>query len=217
MRLLLPVLAVLAVLAGGCSDLSRNPFRRMPVAPPGSVAWHTTPRAIEALRVAVLPFALAEKVGKGASELSPAFASSLRALGVHETVLVGPERALGLALPDLHEGRVPVDSLLAVRDATGCDAVVVGRVEHFDGFHPVSLGASLHLISCHDGAVLWSAQLQLDTRREDVQRDIEGWWKRNAGEQASAVNGWKSVLSTPRDFCRYAADRLAWTIGNQPE
>ena len=64
--------------------------------------------------------------------------------------------------------------------------------------------------------MLWSAQLQLDTRREDVQRDIEGWWKRNAGQQASAVNGWKSVLSTPRDFCRYAADRLAWTIGNQP-
>ena len=210
------LLIVLAVLLVGCAELSRNPFRRMPVAPPGSVAWHTTPRAIEALRVAVLPFALAEKVGKGASELSPSFAGSLRALGIHETVLVGPERAILLTLPDLHAGKVPVDTLLAVRDATGCDAVVIGRVEQFDGFHPVSLGASLHLISCHDGSVLWSAQMQLDTRRDDVQRDIEGWWKRNSGEQASAVNGWKSVLSTPRDFCRYAADRLAWTIGNDP-
>ncbi len=213
MRLLL---LALVFFAAGCADLSRNPFRRMPVAPPGSVAWHTSPRAAEAMRVAVLPFALAEKVGKGASDLSPAFAGSLRALGIHETVLVGPERAASLALPDLHEGAVPVDTLLAVRDATGCDAVVIGRIEHFDGFHPVSLGASLHLISCQDGSVLWSAQLQLDTRREDVQRDIEGWWKRNAGEQAAAINGWKSVLSTPRDFCRYAADRLAWTIGNNP-
>ncbi len=212
------LLLIAAVLLVGCSDLARNPFRRMPAAPPGSVAWHTTPRAIEPLRVAVLPFALAEKVGKGAAELSPSFADSLRALGIHETVLVGPEQAAGLQqqTPDLHEGRVSIDALLAVRDATGCDAVAIGRVEQFDGFHPVSLGASVHLISCRDGAVLWSAQIQLDTRRQDVQRDIESWWKRSAGAQAAAINGWKSVLSTPRDFCRYAADRLAWTIGNDP-
>lgn len=211
------ILLALLLLAAGCADAARNPFRRMPVAPPGSVAWHTTPRAIEPARVAVLPFALADRVGKGAAELSPAFAASLRAVGVHETTLVTAERAQALAVPDLHAGRVPVDSLLAVRDATGCDAVVIGRVEQFDGFHPVSLGASLHLVSCHDGAVLWSAQIQLDTRREDVQRDIEAWWRRHSGSQAAAVNGWKSVLSTPRDFCRYAADRLAWTLGNLPE
>lgn len=210
------LLIALAVLASGCADISRNPFRRLPAAPPGSIAWHTTPRAVEALRIAILPFALAEKIGKGASELSPAFAGSLRALGIHEVVLVGAEQAALLNPPDLHEGKVPVDALLAVRDATGCDAVVIGRVEHFDGFHPVSLGASVHLVSCHDGAVLWSAQIQIDTRRDDIQRDIEGWWKRNAGEAAAAVNGWKSVLSTPRDLCRYAADRLAWTIGNMP-
>ena len=211
------VLCALALLVCGCADTSRNPFRRMPVAPPGAVAWHTTPRAIEPQRVAVLPFALAERVGKGATDLAPSFANSLRALGIHETVIVGPERAALLSIPDLHEGKLPVDALLAVRDATGCDAVVIGRVEQFDGFHPVSLGASVHLVSCQDGAVLWSAQLQLDGRRQDVQLDIESWWKRNAGEQATAVNGWKSVLSTPRDFCRYAADRLAWTIGVLPE
>lgn len=211
-----PVLLILALClaAAGCSDLSRNPFRRLPAAPPGSVSWHTTPRASEPLRVAVLPFTLADRVGKGAAELSPAFAGSLRALGVHETVGVSPERASQLHLPDLHAGAVTVDTLLAVRDATGCDAVVIGRIEQFDGFHPVSIGASVHMVSCHDGAVLWSAQIQLDTRREDVQRDIEGWWKRGAGEQAAAVNGWKSVLSTPRDFCRYAADRLAWTLSS---
>ncbi len=210
-------LCALALLVCACADTSRNPFRRMPVAPPGSVAWHTTPRAIEPQRVAVLPFALAEKVGKGAAELAPSFTNSLRALGIHETVIVGPERAAQLAIPDLHAGKLPVDALLAVRDATGCDAVVIGRVEQFDGFHPVSLGASVHLVSCQDGAVLWSAQLQLDGRRQDVQIDIESWWKRNAGQQATAVNGWKSVLSTPRDFCRYAGDRLAWTIGVLPE
>jgi hypothetical protein len=212
-----PLLVLCLVLfAAGCADSVRNPFRRLPPAPPGSVAWHTTPRAIEALRVAVLPFAMADGVGKGAAELAPALTASLRALGVHEVVAVTPAIAAGLHLPDLKTGAVPVEVLLAVRDATGCDAVVVGRVEHFDGFHPVSLGAAAHLVSCHDGAVLWSAQLQLDGGREAAQRDIEGWWKRNAGDAAQAVNGWRSVLSTPRDFCRYAADRLAWTIGNDP-
>lgn len=213
---ILPV-ALVALLAAGCADIARNPFRSFPAAPPGAVVWHTTPRAAEAQRVAVLPFALAERVGKGAAELAPAAAASLRSLGLHEVTLVGPEQAARLNLPDLHANQVPVDSLLAVRDATGCDAVLVGRVEQFDGFHPVSLGATVHLVSCHDGAVLWSAQLQLDGRREDVQRDIEGWWKRSAGAQAVAVNGWRAVLASPREFCRYAADRLAWTLGNMPK
>lgn len=212
---LLALLGIVLVALAGCDV--RSPFRRMPVAPPGTVSWQTTPRAIEPMRVAVLPFAVADGLGKSASDFAPAMADSLRALGRHEVVLVRPEQAARLQLPDLRTGSVPVDALLAVRDATNCDAVLLGRIEAFDGFHPVSLGVAAHLVSCQDGAVLWSAQAQLDGKREDVQRDIEGWWKRTTGDQAVAVNGWKSVLASPREFCRYAADRLAWTIEREPE
>jgi hypothetical protein len=216
MRRTLLILAAIALAVGGCSDLRRNPFRSFPEAPPKAVSWHTTPRAIEPMRVAVLPFALAERVGKGAAECGPSLAASLRELGIHEIVLVGPEQAAHLALPDLKTGGVSVDSLLAVRDATGCDAVVMGRVEQFDGFHPVAIGLTVHLVSCADGAVLWSAQAHLDGRSEDVQLDVEGWWQRVRGDNAAAVNGWKSVLASPREFSRYLSDRLAWTLGNEP-
>lgn len=201
-----------ALVLAGCEGGLRSPFRRFPAAPPGAIAWRTSLHAAEPQRVAVLPFALAEGVGRGAAELGPALAASLRALALHEVVLASAPPAGA----DLHAGSLAVDTLAAVREATGCDAVVVGRIEHFDGYHPVSLGAAVHLVSCADGAVLWSAQLQLDGRREEVQRDIEGWWRRGAGEAGAAVDGWRSVLSTPRDFCRYAADRLAWTVANQP-
>jgi len=209
------LLALALALCAGCN--LRSPFRRMPVAPPGTVSWQTTPRAVEPLRVAVLPATLAERIGKSAAELAPALADSLRALGRHEVVLVGPEQASRLILPDLHAGSLSVDALLAVRDATGCDAVVLSRVEQYDPFHPVSLGVSAHLVSCHDGAILWSAQAQLDGRREDVQLDVEAWWERTRGSQGAALTGWKSVLSSPREFCRYAADRLVWTVATQPE
>ncbi|MCS6970962.1 MAG: hypothetical protein RMM29_00930 [Planctomycetota bacterium] len=205
------VLALGALLLAGCSWL---PWRSLGEPPP-SVTWHADPAAGEPLRVVVLPFALAEGVGKGAAELSPAFAASLRALGRHEVIRVPPSTAL--PVPDLGQGSVPIDVLLAVRDATGCDAVVIGRVEHFDSFPPVSLGAALHLVSCHDGAVLWSAQAQLEGRREDVQADIRAWWSASEGERGAPINGWRSVLSTPRDFCRYAADRLAWTVVHPPK
>lgn len=211
-RLAIVLAALLAV--AGC-DI-RSPFRHMPVAPPGTVSWQTTPRAVEPLRVAVLPTILAERIGKGAAEIAPALADSLRELGRHEVVILGPEQAGKLVLPDLRTGIVPVEALLSVRDASGCDAVLISRVESFDGFHPVSIGVAAHLISCHDGAILWSAQAQLDGRRDEVQRDIEGWWERNRGGQAAALTGWKSVLSSPREFCRYAADRLVWTIAQEP-
>lgn len=208
-------LLALALFVAGCDF--RSPFRRMPVAPPGTVSWQTTPRAVEPLRVAVLPTILAERIGKSAAELAPSIADSLRELGRHEVILVGPEQAAHLTLPDLRTGSLSVDTLLAVRDATGCDAVVISRVEQFDPFHPVSIGVSAHLVSCHDGAILWNAQAQLDGRREDVQLDIEAWWARTRGGQGAALTGWKSVLSSPREFCRYAADRLAWTVATEPE
>lgn len=213
-RTLLAAAAIILVLAG-CDG--RGPFRRMPVAPPGTVAWQTTPRAGEPMRVAVLPFALADGLGKSAGDLAPALADSLRALGRHEVVLVGAEQAAALRLPDLHAGAVPVDALLAVRDATGCDAVVLGRVESFDGFHPIAIGVAAHMVSCQDGAVLWSAQAQLDGKRDEVQTDVEAWWTRTSGDAATAVNGWRSVLTSPREFCRYAADRLAWTVITEPK
>lgn len=211
----LPLLILALLVCAGCN--LRSPFRHMPVAPPGTVSWQTTPRAVEPLRVAILPAALAERIGKSAAEIGPALADSLRELGRHEVVLVGPEQASHLVLPDLRAGNLAVDALLAVRDATGCDAVLISRVEQFDPFHPVSIGVSAHLVSCHDGAILWSAQAQLDGRREDVQLDIEAWWERIRGTQGLALTGWKSVLSSPREFCRYAADRLAWTVTTLPE
>jgi nucleotide-binding universal stress UspA family protein len=199
-----------ALLAAGCDV--RTPFRRFPKEPPGSVSWHVTPRAREPQRVAVLPFATAERVGRSAAEVAPAVAASMRELGLHEVVLVGPDQMARLPTPTLATGALPVDTLLAYRDATGCDAVLIGRIEQFDGFHPLSLGLTAHLVSCQDGAVLWSANAHLDGKRDDVQRDIEGWWTRTRGDEAAALGGWRSVLASPREFARYAADRLAWSV-----
>ncbi|MEK7412511.1 MAG: hypothetical protein AAB263_04230 [Planctomycetota bacterium] len=169
------------------------------------------------MRIAIVPFTLAERVGKGAVELAPSLAASLRELGLHQVVLVGPEVAAKLITADLHANSVSVESLHSVRDATNCDAVIVGRVEQFDGYHPISLAVTVHLVSCQDGAVLWTAQADLDGHRDDIQRDIEGWWSRNRGEATAALNTWRSTLESPREFCKYATDRLAWTIGQLPE
>lgn len=207
MRRVLPAILALAALAG-CAAW------RAPGEPPAAITWQAQPEAAAPLRVVVLPLALAEGVGRGAAELSPAFAASLRALGQHEVLRLPP--AAAVEAPDLAAGSIPAALLLAIRDATGADAVVVGRVEHFDSVPLMSLGAVLHLVSCHDGAVLWTAQAQLDARRDDVQDDIRRWWAAHEGERGAPINGWRSVLATPRDFCRYAADRLAWTVLHPP-
>jgi hypothetical protein len=202
------LLAAAALLLGGC----QSPFRSLPDLPPQCISWHTTPRAAEPLRVAVLPFSAAERVGRSAGELAPAIAAALRELGRHEVVLVGPLEAIKLTPPTLATGTVAVDDLLRIRDATGADAVLVGRIEQFDGFHPVAIGLTAHLISCHDGVVLWTATAHLDGAREEIQRDIEGWYEHQRGEQTAGIGGWKETLASPRLFVRYASDRLVGTI-----
>ncbi len=184
--------------------------------PPHSISHQTTKRASEPARVAVLPFWTGDKVGRSANVVGETFAASLRELAHHEVILVSNERRRAI-LPGgddvLAVGSMKADDLIQLREALHVDAVVLGRIEQFESFDPVSLGLSVHLVSCLDGEVLWSATAHLDSARDEVQQDLKYWYGDLNGRGNASIGGWKMALSSPALFSRYACDRLVETLG----
>lgn len=185
---------------------------------PASISYRTSLRAVEPMRIAILPLVPVDGVGHSVHVLDDALAASLRTLGLHEVVLVPSERARQL-LPATAalQSTVSTADLLRLRDGLQIDAVLLGRVDQFQGFDPVAVGVTVHLVSVDDGAVLWSATAHLDAGRTDVQTDLRWWHEHANGDGNPTIGGWQLGLSSPTIFCRYVADRLVETINHKAD
>jgi hypothetical protein len=203
------LLALMAVALTACDWQ----FWRSKPGPHELLSSHTTPQASTVHRVAVLPFYLGQDVGRSAAAMNESMPAALRELGLHEVISVGLAQR-DLLLPDdpLMANHLTTDQLLKLRDALHCDAVLIGRIEQFDSFDPISIGVSAHLVSCLDGTVPWSAIGHFDGHRQDVQDEIADWYGRAIGSENASISGWRSVLQSPRLFTRYVAERLVLSI-----
>jgi hypothetical protein len=184
---------------------------------PQSISWQTTPAANDPLRIAVLPLVAVAGVGRTANTIDESLLAALRILGKHEVVPVANDRAREL-LPAsaMENSEVSGADLLRLRDALHVDAVVVGRIDQFQSYDPVSLGLTVHLVSVNDGTVLWSATAHLDSGRSDVQNDVRYWYENANGTGNISLTGWRLALSSPTLFSRYVADRLVETLVVKP-
>jgi len=203
-------LAALALCTTGCnrrSDAAKHP-----------VSWQREVGLSAVRRVVVLPAAFEEEAGRSAESLDATIATALRDRN-QQVVL----RATGTDLPaDLAAGvrsdRIEVDSILALRDRFRADAILIAHCHRFRGYDPVALSLTLHLISCHDGSVLWSASGDFDGARATVQADLASWYRHRQADSGNSVQTWRLALQSPSLFSRYAADRLFRTMeGAVPE
>jgi hypothetical protein len=181
--------------------------------PNGPFSFYTSPQAIEFRRVAVLPFRAGDKVGRSAAVVTQSMAAALRELGYHEVVTISGDAGENLLGRDvLYQNDIAADELLRIRDQLHVDAVMLGRVEQYDSFDPISIGLSVHLVSCLDGSVAWSATGNFDGRRLDVQHDVRRWHNATLTGEHESIGGWKNILQSPGLYSRYVCDRLVATL-----
>lgn len=173
----------------------------------------TTHQAAEIGRVAVLPLFLADGVGRAAAIMGDSMAAGLRELGLHEVVLVTVEQRDRLLSHDVvMANRMRAEDLLKLSDALHVDAILVGRVEQFDSYDPISMGLACSMLSCRDGEILWSATGHFDGHRQDIQNEVKAWYEHTLSPSANPLSGWKVVLESPQQFTRYVADRMVQSI-----
>ena len=212
MRPLLHCCVLLGALAllGAC--------RERPQGPPPGISSLVAPGAHAPLRIALVPFYAADGIARSAAGIDQALQSALREHGRHLLVAI-PTAVRDELMPDdpLAASHLSSADLIAVRRRTGCDAALIGRIEQYQPYDPIRLGLTLYLVSCHDATVLWSATALLDGSRNDVQADIERWWRHAGGDATDGVNTWRQTLQSPSQFQRYAAWRLVQTLTPPPD
>lgn len=200
---LLP-LVLLMFASSGCDR------RRDPVHHPFS--WQRQPAAAEVTRIVVLPIDRAGVSGRSAQGVDAAIAASLRDLARHVVIEVDTTTLPPGLRGAVEADQVAAEDLLALRDRYHADAVLIGRLHQFQGYDPVAVGLTLHLVSCHDGSALWSATGHFDGARGSVQDDVQAWYRQRMADRGNTVQTWRTVLHTPSIFARYVADRMLGTL-----
>jgi hypothetical protein len=211
-----PLPALIALLAAGCLAGCMG-YHRADAKPLARFSSQSSAKVGDVRRIAILPLSLGHDVGRSAQAIDRALAASLRELDRFEVVAVPvDQRDELLARDPVLANGISSAELLRLRDALQVDAVLVGRVDQYQGYDPIALGLTAHLVSCVDGSVLWSATGNFDGSRGDIQADIERWHHGAIGEATASIAGWRATLASPSLFCRYVGDRLARTVPYQP-
>lgn len=180
---------------------------------PTEYPFHTLPMATEPRRVVVVPFYLGDEVGKEAAIMDEAMATALRELGEYEVASIDrKQRDLLFGNPHSKLRNLNTENLRLFRTRYRADALLIGRIDHYDSYDPIAIGVEAHLISCHDGLTLWSAVAHFDSARRDIQEDLEFWYQDVIGTGQNRIGGWQLALQSPRLFARYTSDRLAASI-----
>jgi len=175
-------------------------------------SWQRLPAVNDVRRIVIIPIDRSGANGRSSQGLDTALADSLRDIAQHVVIEADPKDLPSSLTGAVLSDRIRADDLLALRDHYHADAVMIGRLHHFNGYDPISAGLTLHLVSCMDGSVLWSASGSFDGSRDTVQKDIAAWYRRRQADRGNTVQTWQTVLHTPSLFSRYIGDRLFVTL-----
>ena len=101
--------------------------------------------------------------------------------------------------------------LAAMRQGLRCDAVLFGRVSHFQPFPRMQLGLYLKLIDLKDGKLVWGVDDVWDTTDQSTERRIRKYFYREVRDGYDPL-GHELVLKSPRAFERFIAYEVAETL-----
>ena len=113
-------------------------------------------------------------------------------------------------------GGMALDDLSRMRQALRCDAVLLGRVSHFQPFPRMQLGLVLKLMDLRDGKLLWGVEHVWDTTDRQVENRIRAYFRRYVRSGYEPMDH-ELVLKSPRAFERYIAHEVSRTLPSRPD
>jgi len=138
--------------------------------------------------------------------------------------LIAQTIAAGLApyydvvmLEPKHEGIVEpgqellVDTLLAAREQTNADALLVAGIIDYRRIEPPSVTMSLRLYSTTTGELLAAVSGTLDAANPRTERLVKKYYEQ-LQEADRSLYGWRTVLIAERRYAQFVAGRFLATI-----
>lgn len=163
-------------------------------------------------RVAVLPVAADRhslELQTAGETLAPWVAEELQRSGRFEVVLVTPERLSALTgLRELAmEREIPTNSLVRLREAFACEAVLFSRVTQYRPYPPPSVGWRMKLVDCTTQAAIWAVDEVLDSGETAVQNAARRY-ETGRSPASPALVDTRAILGSPERFTRFTLSTL---------
>jgi len=146
-----------------------------------------------------------------ARDTTQALASAIQARQLFHVDVVRRTDPLCRDLPIEGVEALTLPELAAIRDALGCDAVLFGRVSHFQPFPRMQIGLYLKLIHLRDGKLVWGVDHVWDTTDRTTELRIEEYF-RHVVRSGYDPLGPELVFKSPRAFQRFVAWEVAGTL-----
>ncbi len=163
-------------------------------------------------RVAVLPVAADRhslELQTAGETLAPLVAEELQRSGRFEVVLVTPERLSALTgLRELvMEREIPTNSLVRLKEAFACEAVLFSRVTQYRPYPPPSVGWRMKLVDCTSQAAIWAVDEVLDSGETAVQNAARRYETGRSPASPTLVDS-RAILGTPERYARFTLNVL---------
>ena len=163
-------------------------------------------------RVAVLPVAADRhslELQTAGETVAPWVAEELQRSGRFEVVLVTPERLSALTgLRELAmEREIPTNSLVRLKEAFACEAVLFSRVTQYRPYPPPSIGWRMKLVDCTTQAAIWAADEVLDSGEIAVQNAARRY-ETGRSPAAPALADTRAILGSPERYARFTLSIL---------
>ena len=106
--------------------------------------------------------------------------------------------------------------LARLRQAFGCDAILVGAVNQFHPYPQMRMGIYLRLIDLRDGSVLWAVDHIWDATDQETQERMECYFSKERGEGYDPLQ-WRVTTVSPAAFRQFVAYEVADTLPKKPK
>ena len=167
-------------------------------------------------RVAVLPIPRSRTDANqvaGVEALEADFLAELNKLKRFEVIPISPEksRALTGSMAWNAEERFPADFLERLKQATGCDAVILVSLTTFRAYPPLQVGWKARLVDCEKHLTWWAVDEVFDAGDDSVAAAALSFAHKELNLPESAADS-AAVLGSPRRFGQYTANAIINTL-----
>ena len=103
-----------------------------------------------------------------------------------------------------------------IRQALGCDAVVLGEMYHFQQYPRTRAGLHLRMVDLKNGKLLWCVKHTWDGSDKEVGLRIRRYWRENVRSEYESANE-DLVLMSPRWFLKFVSHEAVSTLPTRDE
>jgi hypothetical protein len=103
-----------------------------------------------------------------------------------------------------------------IREALGCNGLLVGTVTRYQPYPHMAIGLRLKLIDLADGQLLWGLEQVWDSADKNIGKRIKAYLK---DQQRSGQSPLREdlVVVSPLNFCKFVAYEVAGTLQRPKE